>query len=64
MFSYLISIILVHNSSNKLDINMNNQLNWQIVACSGYCYGVDTWHTLSTKISFSTCTCQHCLLAI
>jgi hypothetical protein len=23
-FSYLISIILVHNSSNKLDKNMNN----------------------------------------
>jgi hypothetical protein len=34
------------------------------VACSGYCYGVDTWNTLLIVISFSTCTCQHYRLIV
>ncbi len=40
------------------------QLNWQVVACSDYCYGVNTQHTLLTVISFSTCTFRHYWLVV
>jgi len=42
----------------------NFQLNWQVVTHSGYCYGVNTWHTLFIIISLSTYTCQHDWLPI
>ncbi len=34
------------------------------MARNGYCCGVDTWHTLSIVISFSTCTFQYDWLAV
>ncbi len=34
------------------------------MAHSGYCCGVDTWHTLSTIISLSTFTFQHYWLVV
>ncbi len=42
----------------------NFQLNWQVVAHSGYCCGVDMWHTLSIVISFLTCTFRHYYLVV
>jgi len=37
----------------------NTQFSSSVMACSGYCCGVDTWHTFSTRISLSICTFQH-----
>jgi hypothetical protein len=34
------------------------------MACSGFCCGVDTRHTLSTIISLSTCTFWHYWLLV
>ncbi len=48
------STILVEQFSTKL----------AIVPCSGYCCGVDMWHTLLIVISLSTCIFWHYWLIV